>query len=139
FAAFVDRSGPGLWERAKVTVHPSGAVSAIIGASPHGQGHETTFAQIAADALGIGPDAVQVRHGDSAAVAGMGTYGSRSVTVGGSALLTAAEEVREQAKQIAADALEVAPRGLVWDGGRPYRAGAPRVRVTGAQAGPARA
>ena len=133
-AAFVDRSGPGLWERAKVTVHPSGAVSASIGASPHGQGHETTFAQIAADALGIGPDAVQVRHGDSAEVAGMGTYGSRSVTVGGSALLAAAEEVKEQAKQIAAYALEVSPRDLVWDGGRFHVAGSPEFGMTLAQA-----
>ena len=133
-AAFVDRSGPGLWERAKVTVHPSGAVSASIGASPHGQGHETTFAQIAADALGIGPDAVQVRHGDSAEVAGMGTYGSRSVTVGGSALLAAAEEVREQAKQIVAYALEVSPRDLVWDGGRFHVAGSPEFGMTLAQA-----
>jgi len=133
-AAFVDRSGPGLWERAKVTVDPSGTVVASIGSSPHGQGHETTFAQIAADALGVSPDAVQVRHGDSAEVAGMGTYGSRSVTVGGSALVTAAEEVREQAKRAVAFALEASPRDLVWAGGRWHVAGSPEYGMTLAQA-----
>jgi carbon-monoxide dehydrogenase large subunit len=132
-AAFVDRAGPGLWERAKVTVDPSGTVTASIGSSPHGQGHETTFAQIAADALGISPDAVQVRHGDSAEVAGMGTYGSRSVTVGGSALVVAAEEVREQAKRIVAYSLEVSPRDLVWEEGRFHVAGSPEFGMTLAQ------
>jgi carbon-monoxide dehydrogenase large subunit len=133
-AAFVDRSGPGLWERARVTVDPSGTVTASIGSSPHGQGHETAFAQIAADALGISPDAVQVRHGDSAEVAGMGTYGSRSVTVGGSALAAAAEEVREQAKRIVAYSLEVSPRDLVWEQGRFHVAGSPEFGMTLAQA-----
>ena len=138
-AAFVDRSGPGLWERAKVTVDPSGTVVASIGSSPHGQGHETTFAQIAADALGVGPDAVEVRHGDSAQLAGMGTYGSRSVTVGGSALVTAAEEVRERAKQAVAFALEVSPRDLVWAAGRWHVAGSPEYGMTLAQAAQAAA
>jgi carbon-monoxide dehydrogenase large subunit len=133
-AAFIDRSGPGLWERAKVTVDPSGAMVASLGSSPHGQGHETTFAQIAADALGVTPDVVQVRHGDSAEVEGMGTYGSRSVTIGGSALVTAAEEVREQAKQVVAFALEVSPRDLVWAGGRWHVAGSPEYGMTLAQA-----
>jgi carbon-monoxide dehydrogenase large subunit len=133
-AAFVDRSGPGLWERAKVTMDPSGTVVASIGSSPHGQGHETTFAQIAADALGVRPEVVQVRHGDSAELAGMGTYGSRSVTVGGSALVTAAEEVREQAKQAVAFALEVSPRDLVWAEGRWHVAGSPEYGMTLAQA-----
>jgi aerobic carbon-monoxide dehydrogenase large subunit len=138
-AVFVDRSGPGLWERAKVSVDPSGAVVASIGSSPHGQGHETTFAQIAADALGVSPDVVRVRHGDSAEVAGMGTYGSRSVTVGGSALVTAAEEVREQAKRAVAFALEVSPRDLVWAAGRWHVAGSPEYGMTLAQAAQAAA
>jgi carbon-monoxide dehydrogenase large subunit len=115
-------------------VDPSGTVVASIGSSPHGQGHETTFAQIAADALGVSPDVVQVRHGDSAEIAGMGTYGSRSVTVGGSALVTAAEEVREQAKQAVAFALEASPRDLVWAGGRWHVAGSPEYGMTLAQA-----
>jgi aerobic carbon-monoxide dehydrogenase large subunit len=138
-AAFVDRSGPGLWERAKVTMDPSGTVVATIGSSPHGQGHETTFAQIAADALGVNPEVVQVRHGDSAELAGMGTYGSRSVTVGGSALVTAAEEVREQAKQAVAFALEVSPGDLVWAAGRWHVAGSPEYGMTLAQAAQAAA
>ena len=134
FATFVDRSGPGLWERAKVTVNPSGTVVTIIGSSPHGQGHETTFAQLAADALGVSPEVVQVRHGDSAEIAGMGTYGSRSVTVGGSALVTAAEEVREQAKQTVAFALEISPGDLVWAEGRWHVAGSPEYGMTLAEA-----
>jgi len=138
-AAFVDRSGPGLWERAKVTMDTSGTVVATIGSSPHGQGHETTFAQIAADALAVNPEVVQVRHGDSAELAGMGTYGSRSVTVGGSALVTAAEEVREQAKQVVAFALEVSPRDLVWAAGRWQVAGSPEYGMTLAQAAEAAA
>jgi aerobic carbon-monoxide dehydrogenase large subunit len=132
-ATFVDRSGPGLWERAKVTIEPAGTVIATIGSSPHGQGHETTFAQIAADALGVTPDTVQVRHGDSAEIAGMGTYGSRSVTVGGSALVNAAEQVKEQAKQAVACTLEVSPRDLVWAAGRWHVAGSPEYGMTLAQ------
>jgi carbon-monoxide dehydrogenase large subunit len=133
-AAFVDRSGPGLWERARVEVDASGAVVARIGSNPHGQGHETTFAQVAADALGVDPDLVEVRHGDTAEVPeGMGTFGSRSVTVGGSALLTAAGEVREKARLIAAHTLEAAPEDLVWEAGRFHVAGAPEFGLSLAQ------
>ncbi|MDR0360556.1 MAG: xanthine dehydrogenase family protein molybdopterin-binding subunit, partial [bacterium] len=125
-AAFVDRSGPGFWERTRIGVTASGGVVVRLGSNPHGQGHETTFAQLAADALGVTPEAVEVRHGDSADVPdGMGTYASRSVTTGGSALLVAADEVKEKARQVASHALEVAPEDLVWDGGRLHVAGAP--------------
>jgi aerobic carbon-monoxide dehydrogenase large subunit len=129
-AVFADRTGPGLWERASVRVRPSGAITAIIGASPHGQGHETTFAQIAADALGVSPADIEVRHGDSSEVDGMGTYGSRSVAVCGSALVEAAEEVKEQAKRVISRVLEVDTRDLAWGDGRYYVKGSPEFGMT---------
>jgi aerobic carbon-monoxide dehydrogenase large subunit len=93
-ALYVERVGPG-WETAAVRVEPDGHVVIRTGSSPHGQGHETTFAQIAADALGVDPGAIEVRWGDSFEVPkGMGTFASRSVTVGGSALLLACREAR---------------------------------------------
>lgn len=129
-AVFTDRTGPGLWERASVSVRPSGAITAIIGASPHGQGHETTFAQIAADALGVSPADIEVRHGDSSEVNGMGTYGSRSVAVCGSALVEASEEVKEQAKRVISRVLEVDTRDLAWGDGRYYVKGSPEFGMT---------
>jgi aerobic carbon-monoxide dehydrogenase large subunit len=95
-ALYVERVGPG-WETAAVRVEPKGRVVVRTGSSPHGQGHETTFAQIAADALGVDPGAVEVRWGDSFEIPeGMGTFASRSVTVGGSALLLACREARSR-------------------------------------------
>jgi carbon-monoxide dehydrogenase large subunit len=88
------RVGPG-FETAAVRLEEDGRVVVRTGSSPHGQGHETTFAQIAADALGVEPGAVEVRWGDSFEIPeGMGTFASRSVTVGGSALLLACRELR---------------------------------------------
>ncbi len=93
-ALYVERVGPG-WETAAVRVEPDGRVVVRTGSSPHGQGHETTFAQIAADALGVEPGAVELRWGDSFEIPeGTGTFASRSVTVGGSALLLACREAR---------------------------------------------
>jgi aerobic carbon-monoxide dehydrogenase large subunit len=95
-ALYVERVGPG-WESASVTVEADGRVVCRTGSTPHGQGHETTFAQIAADELGVDPEAVEVRWGDSAEIPeGVGTFASRSVTVGGSALLLALRDVRAQ-------------------------------------------
>ena len=95
-ALYVERVGPG-WESAAVTVEPGGRVVCRTGSSPHGQGHETTFAQLAAEELGVEPAAVEVRWGDSREIpAGMGTFASRSVAVGGSALLLALRAVRAQ-------------------------------------------
>ena len=95
-ALYVERVGPG-WESATVTIEPDGHVIVRTGASSHGQGHETTFAQIAADALGVDPVAVEVRSGDSWEIPdGMGTFASRSTTIAGSAILLAAREVRER-------------------------------------------
>ena len=93
-ALYVERVGPG-WETAAIRAEADGRFVVHTGSSPHGQGHETTFAQIAADALGVEPDVVDVRWGDSFAIPeGMGTFASRSVTVGGSALLLASRALR---------------------------------------------
>jgi aerobic carbon-monoxide dehydrogenase large subunit len=97
-AMYVERAG-GNWERARVTVLESGRVIARSGSSPHGQGHETTFAQIVADGLGIDPAEVEVRFGE---IPGVGTYASRSVAMGGSALLRASEQIVEEATRVAA-------------------------------------
>ncbi len=95
-ALYVERVGPG-WESAEVAIEADGHVIVRTGASSHGQGHETTFAQIAADALGVDPGAVEVRSGDSWEIpSGMGTFASRSTTIGGSAILLAAREVRQR-------------------------------------------
>jgi aerobic carbon-monoxide dehydrogenase large subunit len=93
-ALYVERVGPG-WEYASVTLEEDGRVVCRIGSTPHGQGHETTFAQIAAQELDVPLERVEVRWGDSAEVReGIGTFASRSVTVGGSALLLACREVK---------------------------------------------
>ncbi|HXH96391.1 MAG TPA: molybdopterin cofactor-binding domain-containing protein, partial [Gaiellaceae bacterium] len=93
-ALYVERVGPG-WETARLTVGEDGSVLLRTGSSPHGQGHETTFAQIVAEELGVEPSAVEVRWGDSFEIPeGTGTFASRSVTVGGSAALLAARELR---------------------------------------------
>jgi aerobic carbon-monoxide dehydrogenase large subunit len=95
---YIERAG-GLWESADVRIEPQGRVVVRTGSSPHGQGHETTFAQIAADELGVDPEAVEIRWGDSGEVPpGIGTFASRSVAMGGSALVVAARELRERAQ-----------------------------------------
>jgi aerobic carbon-monoxide dehydrogenase large subunit len=95
-AQYVERVGPG-WETAAVTIQEDGRVVCRTGSSPHGQGHETTFAQLAAEELGVDLSAVEVRWGDSKEIpVGTGTFASRSVTVGGSALLLALRDVRSQ-------------------------------------------
>jgi carbon-monoxide dehydrogenase large subunit len=93
-ALYVERAGPG-GETARLRLHVDGSVVLHTGSSPHGQGHETTFAQIVAEVLGVEPAAVEVRWGDSFEIPeGVGTFASRSVTVGGSAALLAARELR---------------------------------------------
>ncbi|MCW3117033.1 MAG: xanthine dehydrogenase family protein molybdopterin-binding subunit [Chitinophagaceae bacterium] len=97
----------GLYEVGQVRVQPTGKVSVYTGSHAHGQGHETTFAQVVADKLGISMDDVEIVHGDSEAVAfGMGTYGSRSIAVGGSAIVKSIEKIIEKGKKIAAHKLE---------------------------------
>ncbi|PYM96889.1 MAG: xanthine dehydrogenase [Candidatus Rokuibacteriota bacterium] len=117
-AAYVEPSGLG-WESGLIRVEQTGAVLAITGSSAHGQGHETTFAQIVADELGVAPEVVTVRHGDThGAPQGIGTFGSRSTALGGSALALAARDVREKARRLAGGMLEAAVDDVVAvDGG----------------------
>ena len=99
--------GIGLYESALVRVHPTGTVTVFTGASPHGQGHETGFAQIVADRLGTEPAVVEVIHGDTATgPMGLGTYGSRSLAIGGVAAAHAAEKLAQKCREIAAFNLE---------------------------------
>ena len=109
----------GGWDAAEVRCLPTGTAQVIIGTSPHGQGHVTTFTQIVADRLGLTPDEIEVVHGDTmVAPLGMDTYGSRSLTVGGVALWNATERVLEKARRIASHALEVAEDDLEYANGR---------------------
>ncbi|WP_374191373.1 xanthine dehydrogenase family protein molybdopterin-binding subunit [Planomonospora sp. ID82291] len=101
--------GAGGWEHAAVRLLPTGKVEVVTGTSPHGQGHETSWSQITADALGVPFEDVSVLHGDTAvSPRGMDTYGSRSLVVGGVAVLAACEKVKEKAKRLAAHLLEAA-------------------------------
>ncbi|MGH9775008.1 MAG: xanthine dehydrogenase family protein molybdopterin-binding subunit [Candidatus Acidiferrales bacterium] len=103
----------GGWESATVRIEPSGRVNVLTGSSPHGQGQETSFSQIAADRLGISPDDVLVVHGDTAAVPyGIGTFGSRATAVGGTAMYRALDKLRDKLARIAAHALGVAPESM---------------------------
>lgn len=103
----------GLYEGASVRVHPTGKVTVFTGSHAHGQGHETTFAQVVADGFGISIDDVDVVHGDTAQIPfGMGTYGSRSIAVGGSAIYQAVQKIKEKAKKIAAHKLEASEEDL---------------------------
>ena len=122
-------SAVGFWESGVVRVHPTGKVTVLTGSHSHGQGHETTFAQIVADRLGIDMADIEVVHGDTGRVPfGMGTYGSRSAAVGGSALVTSAEKIQEKLKKIAAHQLEGAV-ALAGDPRRVERPGDQRVDV----------
>lgn len=106
----------GFWESGTIRVHPTGKVTVLTGAHSHGQGHETTMAQIVADQLGIDPTDIDVAHGDTAVITnGMGTYGSRSTSVGGSALVMAARKVQAKMLKIAAHQMEVAEEDLEYD------------------------
>ncbi len=100
-------AGVGLWESAEVRVNPTGNVEILTGSHSHGQGHETTFAQLVSDRLGIGIDQVQIVHGDTDKVQfGMGTYGSRSGAVGMTAIDKALDKIEAKAKKVAAHMME---------------------------------
>ena len=112
------RYGAGGWDAATIRFLPTGTVQVLIGTSPHGQSHVTTFSQIVAERLGIPYDDVEVLHGDTAvAPLGMDTYGSRSLTVGGVAAYHAAERIIEKARKIAAHQLEVGEDELLYENG----------------------
>jgi carbon-monoxide dehydrogenase large subunit len=125
-ALYVERAGNQLWESASVSVGPTGRLRVRTGANAHGQGHETIFAQIAADALGIAPDAVVVEQGDSAtSPRGVGTFASRSTAIAGSALAVTLDKIKAKAAAIAAHLLEAAPGDIEWANGRLFTRGAP--------------
>jgi carbon-monoxide dehydrogenase large subunit len=108
----------GLWESAKVRVHPTGSVTVYTGSCAHGQGHATTFSQIVSDRLGIDIDQIDIVQGDTEEVQfGMGTYGSRSAAVGGSAIVKSLEKVVAKGKKIAAHLLEVSVDDLEFENG----------------------
>jgi carbon-monoxide dehydrogenase large subunit len=116
----------GFWESAVVRVHPSGSATVWTGASPHGQGHDTGFAQIVADRIGISPEQVDVVHGDTdRGPFGMGTYGSRSLAVGGESVARAALKVQGKARKIAAHLLEAAPEDVELADGKYQVRGSP--------------
>jgi aerobic carbon-monoxide dehydrogenase large subunit len=117
-ALYVERAG-GQFESAEATVDADGRVTIASSTSPHGQGHDTAFAQIAADRLGLALDDIVLRFGDSAVVPrGVGTFGSRSMAVGGSAVAVALDRLVEGAREVAAEVLGVAPADVTWRDGR---------------------
>ncbi len=108
----------GLFEAGEVRVHPTGKVTVFTGSHSHGQGHETTFAQVVADKLGIPLDDITIEHGDTGKVLfGMGTYGSRSLAVGGTAIVKALDKVIAKGKKIAAHLMEAADSDVVFEDG----------------------
>jgi carbon-monoxide dehydrogenase large subunit len=129
FASCIEASGPapsavavglgaaiGLFESGAIRVHPTGKVTVLTGSHSHGQGHETTFAQIVADQFGIDIGDVDIVHGDTDRVQyGVGTYGSRSAAIGGSALVRSADKIKEKLKKIAAHQLEASFEDMVYD------------------------
>ncbi|MCZ6624485.1 MAG: glyceraldehyde dehydrogenase subunit alpha [Deltaproteobacteria bacterium] len=124
--------GPkGGWEYGNVSVEPTGKVTVSTGTSPHGQGQETSFAQIVADELGVALNDINVLHGDTSIVPkGIGTFGSRATAVGGTAIYQAAEKVKEKAREIAAHLLEADPEDLVFSGGKFSVKGVPKKTIT---------
>jgi carbon-monoxide dehydrogenase large subunit len=111
--------GVGLWESAEIRVNPTGSVEVLTGCHQHGQGHETTFAQVVSERLGIPIENVSVVHGDTDKVQfGMGTYGSRSGAVGISAIVKALDKIEAKAKKVAAHLLEAAEGDIVFQDGK---------------------
>jgi carbon-monoxide dehydrogenase large subunit len=109
----------GLYESGKVRVHPTGGVTVYTGSHSHGQGHETTFSQLVADELGIPMEQIEIVHGDTGQIPfGMGTYGSRSASVGGTALLMSLHKIKEKGKKIAAHLLEASPNDMEYVNGQ---------------------
>jgi carbon-monoxide dehydrogenase large subunit len=122
----------GLYEAANVRVHPTGSVTVFTGTHSHGQGHETTFAQLVADQLGIPFENVDVVHGDSDKIPfGMGTYGSRSLSVGGSAIVKAVDKIVAKGKKIAAHLLEASEADIEFKNGKFTVAGTDRSKAFG--------
>jgi carbon-monoxide dehydrogenase large subunit len=130
-STFVEPSGGAGFESATVRVERTGEITVLTGSSPHGQGHETVFAQVVADKLRVAMDHVAIRHGDTLAIQqGVGTFGSRSAVMGGGALALATQRVIEKAQQIAAHLLEAAAEDIVQVEGGFAVAGVPDKNIT---------
>ncbi len=120
----------GLYEAAEVRVHPTGTVTVFTGCHSHGQGHETTYAQLVAEGLGIPIENVEIVHGDTAKIPfGMGTYGSRSLAVGGSAIVRAMDKIIRKGKKIASHLLEAAEADIEFKDGKFTVAGTDRSKT----------
>jgi carbon-monoxide dehydrogenase large subunit len=125
-------AGAGLYEAATVRVHPTGSVTVFTGSHSHGQGHETTFAQLVNERLGIPVENVEIVHGDTDRIPfGMGTYGSRSAAVGGSAIVKAMDKIVDKGKKIAAHLLEASVADIEFDRGTYRVAGTDREKSFG--------
>ena len=123
-------AGAGLYESGKVRVHPTGMVTVYTGSHSHGQGHETTFAQLVADDLGIPMEQIEIVHGDTGSIPfGMGTYGSRSASVGGTAIQMSLDKIKEKGKRIAAHLLEASPKDMEYANGQFQVKGVPSKAV----------
>ncbi|HYN13612.1 MAG TPA: xanthine dehydrogenase family protein molybdopterin-binding subunit [Burkholderiales bacterium] len=122
----------GLYEAGEVRVHPTGTVTVFTGSHSHGQGHETSFAQVVADRLGLAMEQVEIVHGDTSKVLfGMGTYGSRSIAVGGTAIVKALDKIVAKGRKIAAHLLEAAESDIEYDRGTFKVAGTDRKKTFG--------
>jgi carbon-monoxide dehydrogenase large subunit len=123
--------GAGLWESANVKVHLTGKVVVTSGSQPQGQGHETTFAQIVSEQLGVPYDDIEIKHSDTLGTPfGYGTYGSRSLTVGGTAIVKSVDKIIAKAKRLAAHMLEVSPDDIEFEDGKAYVRGVPQSMKT---------
>ena len=133
-SGYVEICGFGPWESGSVEVRPDGSAVVLTGTSPHGQGHQTSWAQIVAEILQIPLDRIEVKHGDTAIVReGIGTFGSRSAPVGGTAVLQSSEIVLEGARQIAGHLLEAAEADIRLEEGEFQVVGSPGHRVDWAE------
>jgi carbon-monoxide dehydrogenase large subunit len=123
--------GAGLYESAMVRVYLTGKVTVTTGSLPHGQGHETSFAQLVADELGVPYEDIEVEHSDTkGAPFGFGTYGSRSLAVGGTAIHKSVAKIREKARLLAAHLLEAAVEDVIYENGKAYVKGSPEAAKT---------
>jgi aerobic carbon-monoxide dehydrogenase large subunit len=122
----------GLFEAGEIRVHPTGTVTVFTGSHSHGQGHETTFAQVVAERLGLPIDNVSIVHGDTSKVLfGMGTYGSRSIAVGGTAIVKALDKIIAKGRKIAAHLLEASEADIEYDRGEFRVAGTDKKKMFG--------
>ncbi len=129
-AMSVEPAGSGFWESGSVEILSNGTVVATSGTSAHGQGHKTSFAQILADELGVEIESILIKQGDSDYGPGIGTFGSRSMLLGGEALVIACNEVKARAAEWAASRFEAAVEDLVWENGRVHVQGSPVPSMT---------